>query len=113
MIRLLKIAVPPIAFAVAVVFPFENVPGSSVSVTAETVVTRFPYTSSTNTFTEGARATPAVPVVGVCCRINCDGAAGLMVMAPDVAVGSDSESAFSVYFPEVSRVRLLKRAIPF
>jgi hypothetical protein len=66
MTRLLKVATPFTAWAVAVGLPFANVPALKVRVTVElSLEMTLPNWSCTATVTAGPRATPAVPVAGL------------------------------------------------
>ena len=95
--RLLNVATPLDAVAVAVVEPVENLPLLRVKVTVELfVVTTFPKASSTSTVTPGLMATPAVALVGCWPKTNLVAAAALIVKVDEVAVVRAASVAMSV-----------------
>ena len=66
--RLLNVATPFWAWAVAVLMPVEKVPAFKVSVTVElSLAMTLPYLSATATVTAGLKVTPAVAVAGGPC----------------------------------------------
>src|SRR6202047_4412046 len=88
MTRLLKVATPFAALAVAVLLPPAKVPLLRVSVTEEvSLVTVLPLLSSTATVTAGLMAAPPVAVVGCWTKASFEAAPAVIVNALEVGPG--------------------------